>query len=63
MARTANEEADPVDIHLPGAEAIVQIPNALPNLADQAGVAKSRHAGFHAQFILVYSYSIKQATL
>jgi hypothetical protein len=40
----------------------VQIPNGLANLVDQAGVAKSGHAGFHAQFILVYSYSIKQAT-
>jgi len=51
MARPANEEADPVDVHLLGAEAIVHVPNALAQLVQNPGGLQRRGAGFHRIFI------------
>lgn len=61
MARPANEEAYPVNVHLLGAEAIVQIPNALAQLVQNSGGLQHRGAGFHGVFITVHTYSILSA--
>ena len=50
---TADEKPRPVQVRFLGPEAILQIPNALADLVEQACGAKSGCAGFHARFILV----------
>jgi len=51
MARPANEEADPVDVHLLGAEAIVHVTDALAQLVQNPGELQHTGAGFHRFFI------------
>lgn len=46
MARPENEEADPVDLHLLGAEAIVNVTDALAQLVQNPGGLQHRGAGF-----------------
>lgn len=58
MARPANEEAYPVNIHLLGAEAIVHVPNALAQLVQNSGGLQHRGAGFHRVFITGHISSI-----
>ena len=63
MARPSNEEANPVDVHLLGAEAIVHVPNALAQLVQNSGGPQRKGAGFHRAFITVHSYSVLSAKL
>ena len=56
--RPANEEADPVDVHLLGAEAIVHVPNALAQLIQNPCGLQRRNAGFHRIFITGHISSI-----
>jgi len=58
MARPANEEADPVNVNLLGAEAIVHVPNALAQLVQNSGGLQHRGAGFHRVFITGHISSI-----
>lgn len=58
MARSANEEADPVNVNLLGAEAIVHVPNALAQLVQNSGGLQHRGAGFHRVFITEHISSI-----
>lgn len=50
MTRPANEEADPIDVDLVGAEAIVHVPNALAQLVQNSGGLQHRGAGLHRVF-------------
>lgn len=58
MARPANEEADPVNVDLLGAEAIVHVPNALAQLVQNSGGLQHRGARFHRVFITGHISSI-----
>lgn len=58
IARPANEEANPVDVHLLGAEAIVHVPNALAQLVQDPGGPQRRGAGFHGVSITGHISSI-----
>lgn len=58
MARPANEEADPVNLDLLSAEAIVHVPNALAQLVQNPGGLQHRGAGFHRVFITGHISSI-----
>ena len=57
----ADEKADPVQVRFFSLEAIVQTPNPLAHLIEQAGRLQGRHAGFHEKFIPVYLYGIYAA--
>jgi hypothetical protein len=61
-AMPSDEKPHPVQVRFLGLKAIVQIPDALAELVEQTGGAKSRCAGFHAWFIFVKTYSIKHST-
>ncbi len=63
VARPADEEANPIDVHLLGAEAIVHVPNALAQLVQNSGGLQRKGAGFHRAFITVHSYSVLSAKL
>ena len=56
MARPANEEADPVDVHRLGAEATVHVPDALAQLVQNSGGLQHLGAGFHRIFIAGHIY-------
>jgi hypothetical protein len=56
------EKAYPVKVSFLGAQAIVQIPNALANLIHQADRVQRSGAGFHKSFITVVLYSINIET-
>ena len=58
MARPANEEADPVDVHLLGAEAIVHVSDALAQLVQNPGGLQHRGAEFHRIFMSGHISSI-----
>ena len=57
----ADEKADPIQIGLFRLQAIVQIPNPLSHLIEQAGRLQWRRTGFHGKFIPVYLSSISTA--
>ena len=50
MARPANEEPDPVDVHLLSAEAIVHVAKALAQSVQNSGGLQHGSAGFHGIF-------------
>jgi hypothetical protein len=56
-----DEKTHPVQVSLLGAEAIVKVTNALPNLIQKAGRAQNRRAGFHGIFIPVFLNSVSTA--
>lgn len=45
-AMPSGKKTNPVQVSFPGAEAIVQIPNPVPDLVRQAGRLQGRIAGF-----------------
>lgn len=61
-ARPANEETNPVDVHLLDAEALVHIPNALAQLIQNPCGLQRRNAGFHRIFITGHISSILSGT-
>jgi hypothetical protein len=56
VARPADEEANPIDVHLLGAEAIVHGQNPLAQLVQNPGVLQRWSAGFYRAFVAVNSY-------
>ena len=60
-ARPANEETDPVDVHLLSAEAIVHVPDALAQLVQNPGGLQYGSAGFRRIFKAVHISSILSA--
>lgn len=54
-----DEKAHPMQVGFFGLKAIVQKPDALPNLIQQTDGTQNRSAGFHGCLILVYKNSIK----
>ena len=58
----ANENPHPIQINLPGAEAIVHVPYALTHLIQQASGLQRRSAGFHGKFITFYLYGVSMAS-
>lgn len=61
-AMPADEKLHPLKVRFLRLEAILQIPDALTGLIEQAGGAKSACAGFHARSIPVTPSSIKRET-
>lgn len=60
MARPANEEAGPVDVHLLGAEAIVHVPDALAQLVQNAAGLQQGVLGFTEFLYCTYIQHIER---
>ncbi len=58
IARPANEEANPVDVHLLSAEAVVHVPDTLTQLVQNPGGLQHKGAGFDGIFITGHSSRI-----
>lgn len=63
MARPANEEANPVDVHLLSAEAVVHVPDTLAQLVQNPGGLQHQGAGFDGIFITGHPSSILSGKL
>jgi hypothetical protein len=55
VARPADEEASPIDVHLLGAEAIVHGSNTLAQLDQNPGGLQRKGPGFHRAFMALHS--------
>ncbi len=58
IARSADEKANPIDAHLLGAEAIVNVPDALAKAIENPGGSQHTGAALRRAFIAVHSHAI-----
>jgi hypothetical protein len=61
--RPANEKTNPIQVNLLGAEAIVQVPDALAHLIQQSGGLQRWGASFYRKFITGYLSGIDTVNL